>query len=98
MTTRIEVFEFQPFESRRGIDTVYGLRFRYDPALTEFLKAFNRAHKDEVVDEERNVLAAGGWNPKAKCWFIEKALLPALRHELEPFDCTFVRGQEASRD
>ena len=98
MTMRIEVFEFQPFESRRGIDTVYGLRFHYDPALTEFLKAFNRAHKDEVLDEERNVLAAGGWNPKAKCWFIEKALLPALQHELERFDCMFAWGEGPRRD
>jgi hypothetical protein len=34
----IELFRFQPFESRRGVDTVVGLRFRYDRAVVEGLR------------------------------------------------------------
>ncbi len=82
MTCRIEVFEFQPFASRQGIDTVYGLRFRFDPAVTWALKEFNRAHKADVFDPERSVFAAGGWQPHYGCWFVEKPLLEKLRHHL----------------
>jgi hypothetical protein len=71
---QIIVRPFQPFQSRAGIDTVLGLSFPYDPALAALLKS---AYREAGVRE--GVRIPGGWLPEHKCWFVERAVWPAVR-------------------
>jgi hypothetical protein len=71
---QIIVRPFQPFESRVGIDTVLGLRFPYDPALPGLLKSAYRE-----AGARAGVRSPGGWLPEHKCWFVERAVWPAVR-------------------
>jgi len=82
---RIRVFAFQPFESRRGVDTVLGLRFEYDKGFVEFLKATLRAARVEL--RQGNLI--GGWLPEQRSWFVERVAWPRVRRELERVGCTF---------
>jgi hypothetical protein len=75
---RITVKPFQPFESRVGIDTVLGLRFPYDLALAGLLKS---AYREAGARE--GVRSPGGWLAEHKCWFVERAVWPAVRACLE---------------
>jgi hypothetical protein len=75
---RITVKPFQPFESRVGTDTVLGLRFPYDPALADLLKFAYRE-----AGARAGVRSPGGWLPEHKCWFVERAVWPAVRDCLE---------------
>jgi hypothetical protein len=66
--SHIHVSAFQPFESRRGVDTVLALRFRYDPELIDVLK--------RALQAARSIGFAynpGGWLPEERCWFVERA-------------------------
>jgi hypothetical protein len=96
---QIIVRPFQPFESRVGIDTVLGLSFRYDAALIELLKsALRQAGARERV---RN---PGGWVREHKCWFVERAVWPAVRaclvragHEVVEHDPEPAGGAKGAR-
>jgi len=77
---RIEAFEFMPFASRAGA-TVIGLRFAYDRALVDELKATLRPLHAEVRDPERHIGGAGGWLAEGRCWFVER----------DAWDVVFVR-------
>lgn len=78
MSKVIELFWFQPFESRRGVDTVVGLRFRYDQAVVGALRELLQAAKPRVVDPARNIYSAGGWLSYHRCWYVEEPVLPAV--------------------
>jgi hypothetical protein len=60
------------------VDTVVGLRFRYDRAIVEALKGLLRAAKPQVADPARNIHNAGGWLDYYYCWFVEEPVLPAV--------------------
>jgi hypothetical protein len=68
----IDVTPFQPFKSRAGVDTVLGLRFAYDPAVIDTLKAALRG-------AGRN---QGGWLAAHKRWFVERGAWPAVKAAL----------------
>jgi hypothetical protein len=74
----ITVKPFQPFGSRVGKDTVLGLYSRYDPDLVEVLKAAIK-----YAGAYAGVQSVGGWLPKHGCWFVERAVWPAVRASLE---------------
>lgn len=81
--TTIYTRDFQPFESRRGRDTVVGLHFNYDPQLIDLLKRTLRQLKDQAVDPSRHIFQPGGWRPEEKCWFIERSIWGEVKHILE---------------
>jgi hypothetical protein len=86
----IHVSAFQPFESRRGVDTVLALRFRYDPDVIEVLKdAIRRASRD------RGIRNAGGWLAEHRSWFVERQAWPCVRDQLRQAGYTLV-GPEAA--
>ena len=70
----IEVFRFQPFESRVGVDTVIGLRFKSDRDLVQLLKALLRKYRKDRQ--------AGGWLPDHRVWFVEESIWPLVATEL----------------
>jgi hypothetical protein len=73
----IRVSAFQPFESRRGIDTVLALQFRYDAELNEVIKsALREASRDKGIKN------AGGWLAEHRCWFVEREAWPSVREHL----------------
>jgi hypothetical protein len=74
---RLHAFAFQSFQSRRGIDTVIGLRFPYNPCVIDTLKAALREAREQTSPAN-----PGGWLPDAKAWFIERAVWPAVRRRL----------------
>jgi hypothetical protein len=80
----IHVSAFQPFESRRGVDTVLALRFRYDPELIEVLKDSLRRAAREL--DMHNV---GGWLAEHRCWFVEREAWPYVRAWLTDRGCRF---------
>jgi hypothetical protein len=91
--TVIHVSAFQPFESRRGIDTVLALRFRFDRDLVELLKeALRQARCDLDLEYQ-----AGGWLPQERAWFCEREAWPSVRAQLRlaGYDVT---GPEAEAD
>jgi hypothetical protein len=75
---RLECFRFQPFQTRRGIDTVLGLRFGYDAALIAALKDILRQWRPVVRQANPRAQVAGGWLPAYRCWFIEPPAWPAV--------------------
>ncbi len=84
---RLELFRFQPFQSRQGVDTVLGLRFPYEPTLIESLK---QALRQATADgRNRGILSAtaqsGGWLPERRCWFVESFAWPTVRDVLRRF-------------
>jgi hypothetical protein len=87
--TRIEVFLFAPF-ARRPDDVVKGLRFPYDAALKDTLKASLARYRDRARDPARQVLTAGGWLGPARTWFVEPAVWPLVRDDLGAAGAVFV--------
>ena len=79
----IRAFTFQPFASRQGQDTVVGLRFPFNPSVAQILKQCFVRIRHELHDPEHFILAAGGWLPKNRCWFVEQAIWPTVQRELE---------------
>jgi hypothetical protein len=75
---RLSLTRFQPFQTRRGIDTVIGLRFPYDAGLVENLKATLRQQRDVVRRATPHAQTAGGWLPAYHCWYIEPPAWPAV--------------------
>lgn len=75
---RLVVFRFQPFESRRGIDAVIGLRFAYNPSLIEDFKTLLRQWRPAVRRAVPHAAFAGGWLPEHRCWFVEEPAWPAV--------------------
>lgn len=80
--TVIHVGSFQPFESRRGKDTVVKLTFPYDPDLIRLLKSALRTYRDYAIDPSKNIFQPGGWRPNEKCWFVERSVWPMVRRDL----------------
>jgi hypothetical protein len=94
MATRvtIRVSAFQPFESRRGYDTVIRLEFRYDADLVALLKAAGRAAKALLY--RRHLV---GWLAEHHCWFCERAAWPSVRWRL--LDAGYLlTGPESGQD
>jgi hypothetical protein len=86
----INVSTFQPFESRQGVDTVFALRFRYDPDLVALLKSALRAARRRGLS-----FNPGGWLPNEHCWFVERSAWPYVRDFLaQEGGCRFA-GPEA---
>jgi hypothetical protein len=85
----IYVSAFQPFASRIGQDTVIKLTFEYNPDLIAFLKRALRNYKDEALDPSRHIFQPGGWNPKEKCWYVERSIWDMVRKDLmdHGYDC-----------
>lgn len=81
-STLIRVSAFQPFESRIGQDTVVRLDFPYDTDLIALLKTLIRRYKDEALNPTAHIFNAGGWNPAAKCWYIERSVWPFIEDDL----------------
>ncbi len=84
---RVNVYSFQPFSSRRGLDTVLALRFTYDPELVELLKT---AFRDVGASTGRRNL--GGWLPDHKLWFCEHVAWPVVRRRLLDAGHTIMGG------
>src|SRR5690349_10265574 len=78
-----EYFPFQPFTSRAGFDLVTGVRFTYDAAAVEALKALLREARRRGRRSFGSAWQPGGWLPAARCWFIEPAAWPDVRWLLE---------------
>jgi hypothetical protein len=70
---------FQPFESRRGLDEVVRLQFRYDPQLVEDLKRMLRSAKRATGVYPH----CGGWLAERRRWFCERSCWPSVRQQLE---------------
>ena len=83
----IRAFTFQPFASRQGQDTVVGLRFPFNPSVAQILKQCFVRYRHELHDPEHFILAAGGWLPNKRCWFVEQAIWPTVQRELESAGC-----------
>ena len=79
---RVDVFTFQPFQSRAGGGEVIGLRFAYSAALVHVIKDALKRHKALAVDSARHIRHAGGWLPEARVWFIERPVWAAVRANL----------------
>lgn len=92
--TVIRVSEFQPFESRQGVDTVIRLQFPYDPDLIALLKKSLRTYRQYAVDPTRQIFQPGGWRPDEKCWFVERAIWPMVLRDLE--NAGYLIGDEAA--
>ncbi len=80
---KIRAFTFQPFASRKGRDTVVGLRFPFNPSVAQILKQCFVRYRHELHDPEHFILAAGGWLHRERCWFVEQAIWPTLQRELK---------------
>jgi hypothetical protein len=75
--SHVYVSAFQPFASRRGVDTVLALRFKYDPDLIATLK--------DALQEARSrgyAFQPGGWLAEERCWFVERQAWPCVRSHL----------------
>jgi hypothetical protein len=74
----IEVGSDQPFKSRKGVETVLSLHFRYDPELVALLK-------DALAEARRTtgLSPAGGWLPDWRYWFCERPAWPTVRMRLQ---------------
>ena len=81
--THIRTFEFQPFESRQGRDTVIGLTFPFNRPIAEILKQCFARYRQQVYDPEHFIHSAGGWLTRERCWFVEHAIWPTVQRELE---------------
>jgi hypothetical protein len=87
---QVHVSAFQPFSSRRGVDTVLALQFRYDAEVIEVLKdALRKATRD------LGIYNAGGWLAEHRSWFVERAAWPIVRDHLRRAGYTLV-GPEAN--
>ncbi len=75
---QINLFTFQPFHSRRDLDTVLGLRFRYDARVVALIKEGLREAWGRC-----GCINAGGWLPEEKAWFVEWWAWPSVRRRLE---------------
>jgi hypothetical protein len=82
---RISAEKFQPFPSRAGVDTVVGLRFKYDADLIDMLKALLQLARVRTGGK-----AAGGWLKREKRWFVEWAAWPFVQEALEADGHTIV--------
>jgi hypothetical protein len=93
--SHIHVSAFQPFESRRGVNTVLALRFQYDPELIAALK-------DALQEARRRGYGnnLGGWLPEYRCWFVERHAWPLVADRLREFGCTFTEpeGERGRRE
>jgi hypothetical protein len=78
----IEISRFQPFASRQGIDTVYRLRFQYDPDIILILKA--ALHRARGTLGGNNL---GGWLEEHRCWFVEPSAWPLVADQLRRNGC-----------
>lgn len=78
----IYVSAFQPFASRIGQDTVIKLTFDYNPDLIASLKKILRHYRDEAIDPSRHIFQPGGWNPKEKCWYVERTIWEMVKQDL----------------
>lgn len=83
MRTVIYESEFQPFESRQGVDTVIKLQFNYDPDLIALLKRSLKGYRQYAIDPSRQIFQPGGWRPDEKCWFVERSIWPMVMRDLE---------------
>ena len=75
-----------PFETRKALDpraTLVGLKFRYNPAVSEILKACFKRLRRSVYDADRQILAAGGWHRPQKVWWCERDCWPQVKTALE---------------
>jgi len=90
MSWHIDVSAFQPFESRRGIDTVLALRFGYDRELIDILKTALRSARYRCPGR-----SAGEWLPEERCWFCERAAWPIVREHLALQGCKFTALETA---
>ncbi len=81
--THIRAFEFQPFESRQGRDTVIGLTFPFNRPIAEILKQCFARYRQQLYDPEHFIHSAGGWLARERCWFVEHAIWPTVQRELE---------------
>jgi hypothetical protein len=87
MPNRIDDFSFQPFESRRGIDTVVGLRFRYDVQLVADLK--------DALRQARRLKGGhhlGGWLAQHRARFVERRAWPHVPQRLQALGNAFGEG------
>ena len=82
---KIQVAEFQPFESRQHDprDKVRSLRFKYDPELIDQLKEAIGAHRWRFGRHTFPRCTPGGWLPEHKVWFVEREIYDEVRYELE---------------
>jgi hypothetical protein len=78
-----EYFPFQPFASRAGYDSVTGVRFTYDVATIDALKALLRELRTRGRPTFGPRCQPGGWLPDARAWFLEAAVWPDVRWLLE---------------
>jgi hypothetical protein len=78
----VRVMPFQPFSSRKGVDTVLGLHFDYDPGLVALLKEALQGARWRTG--RRNV---GGWLPEWHRWFVERVAWPHVRQRLLEAGC-----------
>ena len=85
----IYVSSFQPFASRIGQDTVIRLTFDYDPELIGRLKQILRRLKEAAVDPSRHIFQPGGWNPKERCWYVERNIWDQVRSDLMEYGYEF---------
>ena len=93
----VQTFKFMPFASRAG-QSVIGLRFPFNEALTAALKASLARHKGAAIDPARQVNAPGGWQPKSRCWFVEEAIWPAVLADLRAvMDVRVVEAQTGAQ-
>ncbi|MGI8553472.1 MAG: hypothetical protein ACR2PL_22215 [Dehalococcoidia bacterium] len=76
----IDMFRFQPFGGRRGVDTVIGLKFAYDTEVIAVIK-------DALLQQRRPGFVPGGWLPEWKTWWIEEGAWPAVSEELVMLGC-----------
>ena len=83
MSTVVRAFEFQPFESRRGRDTVIGLTFPFDQPIAQILKQCCARYRHQLFDPENFIHSAGGWLAHKRCWFVERAIWPDVQAELK---------------
>ncbi len=70
----IHAVEFQPFESRQGVDTVIGLTFPFNRPIAEILKQCFARYRQQLYDPEHFIHSAGGWLARERCWFVEHAI------------------------
>jgi hypothetical protein len=82
MMVTIDVSRFQPFSSRIGRDVVVRLAFIYNKDLVSDLKTLIHKYEPRALRPDTNVLAAGGWLPKFKCWFVEESIWSAVKEGL----------------
>ena len=85
----IYVDQFQPFQSRVGLDTVVRVRFEYDAALVSRLKAILAVYA--VGAEHKSI---GGWLPKHRSWFVEAHAWEVVKLELLYLGHLIIEGKQ----